>query len=418
MQYTVNQLYDHLYQKVYEVYDVFKNFFGEEYVDLQSPISEEFFKQKDIIYNLRILGNIDIPSDIDFTTPFEVPSSTLEVLENKMATHKAYIYVWWPKVKITNESNRSIHIKDLYAKVTVQLDGRIPYENRGFGLNRATYTKEQFLSGYMHSHIENIPKGNLSTFMSPCLGQGPIGETIGTLKNEYSEITWMLFCQELAMYVTVESIKGGPWKRLENVGINTLLPTHRGYNSNASEDRFVILFSKEKLKDFIKYYLEEGHLSLSFREGKFCCGMPYYEYIIDISNAFIDFFNKNLKRSSSLLNLCYSRSLLQHTIAANGKFYRDKEDRALSSYHEENLEPFRNKKVLTFKGKEILTTITEGEETTLDDTTVTTIIDHRVAMYILHHILRTINYRYRNEYYHNKYGINQNVPSYQGIIYI
>lgn len=418
MQYTVNQLYDHLYQKVNEVYGVFKNFFGEEYVDLQFRVSGDFFKRVTIINNLKSLGDLEMAVDVDFTTPLKVSATTLSILENQVANHKADIYVWWPNVKVTNENNRSINIKDLYAKVTVQLDGRIPYENRGFGLNRATYTRAQFLSGYMHSHIESIPRGNLSSFMSPCLGRGPINETIGTLKNEYSELTWMLFCQELAMYVTVESINGGPWKRLENVGANTLLASHRGYDNATNEYAFSSVFSNDTLKQFIKYYLEEGHLSLSYREGKFCCGMPYYEYIIDISNAFIDFFNKYLKRSEGLIKLCFGgRSLLKHTIAANGKFYKCRDERDLNSFQNENLDSYRNKRVLTFKGKEILTTITEDNESILDNTTVTTILDHRVAMFVLHHILRTINYRYRNEYY-NKYRTPQDGSSYQGIIYI
>lgn len=420
MQYTVNQLYDHLYQKVYDVYDIFKNFFGEEYTDLQYRVNENYFKRITIVNNLRAL-NLEIATDIDFDTSFEVSSSSLSILENQLANHKADIYVWWPNVIVSNESGRSIPIKDLYAKVTVQLDGRIPYECRGFGLNRATYTKEQFLSDYLHSHVESIPKGSPSSFMAPCLGSGPIGNTIDTLKNDYDEITWMLFCQELAMYVTVESINGGPWKRLENVGTDTLLPSHRGYDHYLDEGIFTAIFSRDTLKQFMEYYLEKGHLSLSYKDGNFYCGMPYYEYIIDVSNAFIDFFNKNLKKGAGLLRLCFSGSKLLHrTIAANGKFYRCKEEQnEIRSFHTEDVNYFRNKRVLTFKGKEILTTITDEDvKSILEDTTVTIILEHKVAMYILHHILRTINYRYKNEYYNNKHRANQDAPSYQGIIYI
>ena len=37
MEYTINQLYKKVFQKVFDVYDVFSNFFGEDYVDLQIP---------------------------------------------------------------------------------------------------------------------------------------------------------------------------------------------------------------------------------------------------------------------------------------------------------------------------------------------------------------------------------------------
>lgn len=412
MLYTINQLYEHLYQKANDVYKVFKNFFGEDYVDFQPCLKENLFKLR-TIHELQYLG-IEITDTVDYDQSIELSDTVVKGLEDIYASHKVYIYVWWPNVTVTNEHNRSIHIKDLYARVTVQLDGRIPYENRGFGLNRATYTKEQFLSNYMHSHIEGIPKGNFTSFMLPCLGRGPINNTIETLKSSYDDVTWMLFCQELAMYVTVESVAGGPWHSLETVGSNVILHSHNRYSCYIRKNAFVSVFSDANLKDFIKYYLEEGHLSLTFKEGHFCCGMPYYEYIIDISNAFIDFFNKHLKKDKSLINMCYRNKLLFKAIAAHGKFYKYGEDDYFTNV---NLDPYRNKKVLTFKGQDILTTITD-EETTVTETTPTIVINNDVATYMLHHILRTINYRYKNEYYHNKYGHLKNASSYKRILYI
>lgn len=416
MQYTINQLYTHLYQKAHDVYGVFKDFFGEEYVDFQPNMSEDFHKHK-IAMLLKDFG-IEVIDDKDFDTSYEISDTNLQRLKIQYANHKVRIYVWWPNVTVTNENNRSIHIKDLYAKVEVTIDGRIPYENRGFGLNRATYTKIQFLSNYMHSHIEGIPKGSFGSFQLPCLGHGPIADTINTLKNEGDEITWMLFCQELAMYITVESLKGGPWRRLEEVGSYALMPTYRGYSNHASKDTFLKFFSEETLKRFIKYYLEEGHLSLSFKEERFRCGMPYYEYIIDISNTFIDFFNKYITGTDIYITRLKDRlyqNLLYHTIISNGKFYRCEDNNNYAP--DRNIQLYRNQKVLTFKGKDILTTITE-DAASLDNITPSTIIEHKFAMYVLQKILTTVNYRYRNEYYYNKYGINKNAPSYQRVIYI
>ena len=412
MLYTINQLYEHLYQKVQSVYEVFKDFFGEDYVDFQPRLTEGFFKQS-IIHKLQNL-DIKIADTAVCDFPIELSDTIVKGLEELCANYKVDIYVWWPRVTVTNEYNKSINIKDLYAKIAVQLDGRIPYENRGFGLNRATYTKDQFLSNYMFSHIEGIPKGNFESFMLPCLGTGPINNTINTLKSSYDGVTWMLFCQELAMYVTVESIKGGPWRRLETVGSNSLIPDYSsGYgNTYMRKNVFVDIFSEETLKQFIKYYLENGHLSLNFKEGRFCCGMPYYDYIIDISNTFIDYFNEYIKNKRQLEG-CFIRNLLKRVIVSDGKFY-SKEDTDSNCM---SLDYYRGKKVLTFKGKEILTTITE-EEATPKDTTLTIVISHNCAMYVLYHILRTINYKYRNEYYHNRYDHFKNAPSYKRVVYI
>lgn len=416
MQYTVNQLYDVLHQTVYSVYDVFKNFFGEEYVDLQ--LHNKYSTSRIVTSKLREL-EVDVVSTPNYDVPYELSDTTLEALKEKCCYVKSTIIVWWPTVRVTNENEKSITIKDLYAKIEIQPDGRIPYENRGFLLGRATYTKEQFISGYLHSHIEGIPKTNLATFLPPCLGSGPIRETIVTLKNESNEVTWMLFCQELAMYVTIESIAGVPWRRLENVGGKKIMVSHNGYTDYDSMTPFIRTgLSNNVLKDFIAYYLKNGHLSLSFKEGKFCCGMPYYEFIIDISNAFIDFFNSNINVPQHLLESYFSKELLFRTIAANGVFYkaRDRDDFVRNS--NVNLDLYRNQKVLTFKGKEIRSTITEDTQASIDDITESIIISHKLAMYILHHILRIINYRYINEYYLNKYRINENTPNYKGIIYI
>lgn len=422
MLYTVNQLYTQLcFKTVSEVYEIFKNFFGEEYVDLQPSFNEDLFKLK-LLNTLKDLG-IEISNTIDYNIPYELSDDVLFNFKQRIkcfADFKVSIYVWWPSVIVTNEHNRSVHIRDLYAKVNVQMDGRIPYENAGFLLNRATYTKEQFLSNYMHSHINGIPKGRPEAFMAPCLGRGPIVDTIGTLKNTCEETTWMLFCQELSMYVTVESLEGGPWKRLEEIGSHIELSAYNGHDSYSSIAQFTSKFSSEQLKEFIKYYLEEGHLSLSFREGTFCCGMPYYEYIIDISNAFIDYYNKHLKTNRrQAINLysynSFDTNLLSNVIAANGKFYNPvKRD---SYREEENLDRYRNKFVLNFKGKPVFTTITD-DETSFSDKTLTTVLNSSVAMYILQHILRTINYKYRNEYYYNKYDHLKNAPSYKRVIYV
>lgn len=415
MLYTINQVYKKLYQRSLDVYDVFKNFFGEEYVDYQLDLMYNSHREC-IVRRLQELG-VPIEDVNNLDSSYEISDSIIQELEKYCSSFKVNIYVWWPNVTVTNDNGRSIHIRDLYAKVTVQLDGRIPYEYRGFGLNRATYTKEQFLGDYLHSHVPNIPKSNFEEFQLPCLGRGPIGDTILTLKRSYHEITWMLFCQELDMYVTVESLEGGPWKRLENIGTTKPLWVYIGYDDNASFDIFTTVFSFEQLQNFIKYYLEKGHLSLSFKEGNFCCGMPYYEYIIDISNAFIDFFNKYLKRDRALVIRCYKRNLLKNTIVANGKFhqYKDSNEDLPPSY---NLAYYRNKKVLTFKGKDILTTITEEENSAPSDLTLTTVIDHKLAMAVLYRILRTINYRYRNEYYHTKFGSSQNATTYKKVCYI
>lgn len=384
MKYTINQLHDILYQRTLEIYDIFKNFFGEEYVDLQ-VISADHVKT--IMRDFLSLNHIQGTDE----EGYEMSKRYIDGLVASVEDIKSLIYVWWPAVTVTNENGKSIDIQDLYAKVEVKLNGQIPFEYIGFTLNRATYSARQFESNYMHSHIKEIPKSNLSTFMTPCLGIGPIRDTILTLKSNYDEAIWMLFCEELSLYVTVESLKGGPWKKLENVGASNELLSHTGYNfEKAISEVFLREFTIGNLLGFINYYLKKGHLQLSFINGKFTCSMPYHEYIIDVSNAFIDYFNNHLHTTKEALSKCYTDNLLYSVLYNNGKFYRGGD-----CISQQSLDNYQHKFVLRFKGKNIYSRIIAPSNT---DVHPTTIINNTFAMFVLKNILRTINYRYRNEY--------------------
>lgn len=416
MEYTVNQLYQHFFEKPLSIYDTFRRFFGEDFVDIQTQQERELSSFKEYLF-AKICDEASITNgdkEEDFNLHFEVSAEQLVELENIAKDKRFIIYVWWPRVTVSNEYNKSVNIQDLYAKIEIQNDGTIPYECNGFRLNRATYTREQFLSNYMHSHINTIPKNNFTQFQIPCLGRGPIISTIGTLKNEYDETTWMLFCQELSMYVTVESISGGPYHRMETIGNVSLNSMYTGYTFNyTSKLDFLSLFTNDGLKKFIQYYLKHGHLSLRYMNNVFTWGMPYYEYIIDISNSFIDFYNKYYSTTARDLDNCFSKGMLKQVIVADGKFYNEGD---YNSFDINNFSEYQNKLVLTFKGKEIRTTIINNKQGS--EATLTTVISNNVAMFILQKILRTINFRYKNE--HNiKYRRNQEVtPACERVIYL
>lgn len=397
MHYTISQLKQHLNQRVYDIYDIFKDFFGENYVDLQNM---------EIPFLLTDMQKVGI-KDIDISKEekeYEVSDEMLQNLEKEVALHKVTLYVWWPRVIVSNEYGKSIVIQDLYAKIEVQRDGRIPYENRGFLLNRSTYTETQFSSNYLHSHISSIPNYDFTYFMPPCLGTGPIRDTIDSLKNDFDPTFWMLFCKELSLYVTVESISGGPYRRLENVGKWQLASDYKGYRLYAANSNcFIDYFSKNILKDFIQYYLQHGNLSINFKNSCFTWGMDYYDYILDISNSFIDFYNKYLC-SDYRVKDCFSKGILVSIYAINRKFCR-----ANNLYYPNSFNGSQGKHVLTFKGKDIKLKIIKE---TLEEDTPQPIaaLHNNVAMFILKNILRTINFRYTNEY-NNKCGESESSAS-------
>lgn len=104
--------------------------------------------------------------------------------------------------------------------------------------------------------------------------------------------------------------------------------------------------------------------------------------------------------------------MLKQVIVADGKFYNEGD---YNSFDINNFSEYQNKLVLTFKGKEIRTTIINNKQGS--EVTLTTVISNNVAMFILQKILRTINFRYKNE--HNKYRRNQEAtPACERILYL
>lgn len=368
MSHTINSLRENNYNRIADVYEIFWNFFGEQFTDVE------------------------------------------------LSQGRANIYVYWPRVTVTNENDRSVTIEDLYAKVQITEEGTIPYENRGFQLVRSTFPEIQFASGYLHSHIPRF--SGVPHFQNPCLGSGPINRTIADLKNEYEEALWMLFCQELSLYVTVESLSGGPYLRMENIGQRGKLYNFDGYNDNddmsssfwqCREDKKVLFM--QIINTFTKYYLEHGHLSLSFVNGGFVPGMTYFDFMIDISNSFIDYYNKFGQRDN--VQELYNRSIIVECLAADGSFFENDENLSNHDYSQ-----YEGQKVLEFKDHDILLHIEQatGEQ----HTEVTLLLHHQIAMHILHNILRIINYRYRNEHTTNNRGSNGKTltSTYQTVCYL
>jgi hypothetical protein len=118
---------------------------------------------------------------------------------------------------ITNEYNRSTTIKDVYIKLNIDYSGKLI---NSFYINRATYTIKEYTSCYVHSHAPRLDKSNPTIFRTMCLGSGPIIRTINNLINNFNKDFWQLFCFELHKYLQTESISGGPYIRLENIGTN------------------------------------------------------------------------------------------------------------------------------------------------------------------------------------------------------
>ena len=237
------------------------------------------------------------------------------------------------------------------------------------------------------SHVSTIPTNDFTKFQTPCTGTGPINDTISNLSNEFDSDIWRLFCLELSKYVEVESIAGTPYHRLENLGTS---------NMGAGEDIFRVVNQlryensiKEMIKEFVSYFINQGKLKFNYANGSYSIGMSFTEYILVISNEFIDWYNKkyNNKELKYTFDTLKRSDVLKEGIIANNKIYYENSRRNVNSYA-----AYNGQRMCTFKGKDVLINIVDINEVKEDNKSI--ILNTNIALYILSKILRVINYRY------------------------
>ena len=398
----IEELYSLLMDKPNQVLAIFNDFFGEDKVDMQGFMSVDELKSwlsVTPISNYASRESLDMSIE-DYDTYSSQPlidlrGEVLDLVLDQLCSEivdtigdikfsSGFILVHFPHVRITNEYNRFVDINHLYAKVKVLHNGSM---NGYFSLNRAEYTYLHISSGYMHSHVSTIPTSDFTKFQTPCTGTGPINDTISNLSNEFDSDIWRLFCLELSKYVEVESIAGTPYHRLENLGTS---------NMGAGEDVFRVVNQlryddsiKEIIKEFVPYFIKQGKLKFNYANGSYSIGMSFTEYILVISNEFIDWYNKkfNNKEWRYTFDTLKRSDVLKEGIIANNKIYYENSRRNVNS-----CAAYNGQRMCTFKGKDVLINIVDINEVKEDNKSI--ILNTNIALYILSKILRVINYRY------------------------
>ena len=399
----IEELYPLLMDKPNQVLAIFNDFFGEDKVDMQGFMSVDELKSwlsVTPIYRYISRESLDMSME-DYDTYSsqsltDLRGEVLDLVLDQLCSREivsyigyirfssGFILVHFPHVRITNEYNRFVDINHLYAKVGVLHNGSM---NGYFSLNRAEYTYLHISSGYMHSHVSVIPTSDFTKFQTPCTGTGPINDTISNLSNEFDSDIWRLFCLELSKYVEVESIAGTPYHRLENLGTS---------NMGAGEDVFRVVNQlryedsiKEMIKEFVSYFIKQGKLKFNYANGSYSIGMSFTEYILVISNEFIDWYNKkfNNKEWKYTFSTLKRSDILKEGIIANNKIYYENSRRNVNS-----CAAYNGQRMCTFKGKDVLINIVDINEVKEDNKSI--ILNTNIALYILSKILRVINYRY------------------------
>ena len=401
----IEELHSLLMDKPNQVLAIFNDFFGEDKVDMQGFIDVGEFKLWLAVTPIfeyaprELLGM----SREDYNTYREEPlvnlkDEILDLVLNQLCSEEmvdsigqkkfnsGFILVHFPHVRITNEYDRFVDINHLYAKVKIFHDGSM---NGYFALNRAEYTYLHISNNYMHSHVGNIPTSDFTQFQTPCTGIGPINDTMSNLNKEFDSDIWKLFCLELSKYVEVESIEGTPYHRLESIGSSNMRTAEGVFRVTNRLDYYGISGIRNLIKDFTLHFINQRKLKFNYANGSYSIGMSFIEYMLVISNEFIDWYNKkfNNKEVTYSFNSLKRETVLKEVFIANNKIYYEDSRRNVNLYADYN-----GKKICTFKGADVLINITDLNEVKKDNKSV--ILNTNIALYILSKILCVINYRY------------------------
>lgn len=390
------------------VLQIFNNFFGEERVDMQGfdkdtilsytadlTIASAFrHAGKSNLLPLAERGRDDEFLDvIQLETSEETRQKVVEVITSEgfishlMGRTKGFILVHFPRTTVTNEYDRSTVVKNLYIKVPLLSTGA---ENGMFTMNRSEYTIAEMCSDYMHSHASSIPISNFREFTHCCLGSGPLNSTQATLNIGFDEDRWNIFCLEISKYVEVESIAGVPYHRLENIGMGNsivnmgrLSYTHGLYLSSSRTSANV----KQLLTDFFTYYLDNNNLTFSYRNGIYSLGMSYVDYLISLSNSFIEWVNSNHTKNPQLITSGIVSAVIgEYTVNGDMVYERNTNYADLLNRYR----GYIGQQVCTFKGNSVTVTIAGVGSTE----NAVRLLKPALASLLLYRILRTINYRY------------------------
>ena len=175
------------------IYEIAKDIFGEQYVDL------------------RILRN----------TEFN-------------------IFVHFPEVNITNSRRHRHVIKDLYVKINVDLTN---VTSKTFSTTdqiahitisgwRGSLSDEEYQSQYSHSHFSGNGIERWSDF---CLGSSDFAMILQTMKFSITPEDWTLLFLSLENYVSWESLEGGPYKMIQSVSLRRETVNTSNFRNHALE---------------------------------------------------------------------------------------------------------------------------------------------------------------------------------------
>lgn len=268
----IKELLDSLEEKfslvpkaVRDVYNIAKRYYGEDRVQL--TIGYKAYCKS--MYESQITYCTDFLSLHDNAFPLQTGFWSVYGL-----------LIHFPEVTVTNEMDQSTVIYDFFARVPLTTQGSLSSE---FRFVKTTYTEREIKTKYMHSHCHSIDLRHPEHWEIPCLGNGPIRNTVASLIARNDLQKWTLFFWELDKYTQVESLTGVPYLRLRDLGTtanNLKKVSTFNIDFNASEE------THKALMTFVRSYLSTDLLKISIVGGKASLEMPFLDWLVELTKYY------------------------------------------------------------------------------------------------------------------------------------
>lgn len=405
----LREIYNRYQGKISSVLEIFIEQFGEENVDSDTVTFDELVEQ----LQKATLGSLGINKFTDTNTyggyiidkddyeangrgkPFLDYIPDLGILDYcipkivqllKISWDRIWeIKVHFPRVRVTNEYDKFIDIQDLYVRVKINKRGELCDL---FEMTRTTFPYIQLRSGYAHSHLPSISADTAGRWEHPCTGTGPIVETQHTLRSGYDFNIWGLFVFELSKYVTIESIAGHPFIRLESVGRGNVSNINNYYfNPSFTYRLFQNIFDK-----FINHCAANNIFKIKYVDGEYKIAESPLTANIKLSNAYIEWYNtygNTIAQLPSMRRLTSEYGIFGEYIVCNNSIYsiQTSDSRGIQAAKNAN-----GKELFKFKGKMVKLNIIIDEE--MDTENRSLLLSSECCSYIITKALSVINYKY------------------------
>lgn len=124
------------------------------------------------------------------------------------------LYIHFPEVEIRNSRGGRRTINDLIVKMLVNNYGA---HSLGLDCQGSVFSPDLYAAdaGYAHSHL---PRCQFGTFSHFCLGASVFASMIVDLSVNPTELNWTKVLLGLPRYLSWESLEGGPYIRMSEVG--------------------------------------------------------------------------------------------------------------------------------------------------------------------------------------------------------